>query len=407
MNAQASSVQTASRENREGVVLQHRFTPTVKSFASFNDLPPTYERLFDEAQAANFFLGLPWYRNLSACALDKDEQVRILAVEAQDAAHTPLAVLPLRHPRKHQGGWQPRALSSFSNYYTTVYSPLLDSSVPIDEALAPLARAIRIERPSWDVVNLKPIERNSPVFGALVRAFRSAGMVVQTYFCHGNWYYPVNGRSYSEYLDSLKSSVRNIARSKNKKLERTGRARFELTTGFDGLEEAIQAYEKIYAASWKVPEPFPLFVAGLIRICAQMGWLRLGVAYIDGEPAAAQLWIINNDVASIYKIAYDQKFKDLSVGSFLTMRMMEHAIDVDRVREIDYLSGDDRYKSDWMSHRREHWGILAMNPRTIRGAFAIVRHVGGRAAKRAVQKLSAITSRKGPEQASNAKPASK
>jgi CelD/BcsL family acetyltransferase involved in cellulose biosynthesis len=399
MNAQASPLEVASRED---AVLEHRQAPempVVKSFASFDDLPPTYERLFDDAQTASFFHGLPWYRNLST-ALANDEQIRILALESQDAAHTPLAILPLRHAREHRSAWQPRTLSALSNYYTTVYAPLLDPSFNIDDALAPLARAIRTESPSWDVVNFKPLERDSPIFAAIVQVFRSAGMVVQTYFCHGNWYYPVNGRSYGEYLESLKSSVRNIARSKNKKLERTGRARFELTTGFDGLDKAIQAYEKIYAASWKVPEPFPLFVPGLIRACARMGWLRLGVAYVDGEPAATQLWIVNNGVASIYKIAYDQKFKDLSVGSFLTMRLMEHAIDVDRVREIDYLSGDDRYKSDWMSHRREHWGILAMNPRTIRGALAIVRHVGGRAAKRALQRLSGIIPKSSPKPAS-------
>jgi CelD/BcsL family acetyltransferase involved in cellulose biosynthesis len=124
-----------------------------------------------------------------------------------------------------------------------------------------------------------------------------------------------------------------------------------------------------------------------------MGWLRLGVAYIDNEPAAAQLWIVNHGTASIYKIAYDQKFKELSVGSYLTMHLMEHAIDVDKVREIDYLSGDDRYKRDWMSNRREHWGILAMNPCTLPGILAIIRHVGGRAAKMAAQRILSRISR--------------
>ena len=396
MNAQASPVQAVSREEAAAALRNMR---AVRSFANFDDLPPAYGRLFEQAQRQSFFHGLPWYRNLAATALSKEEEVRLLAVEAQDDARTPLAVLPLRHDKK-QSAWKPRTVSSLSNYYTTLYSPLLDPSYPLDETLRQLARAIRTANPSWDAVSLRPLDRSSPVFDALVRALRSEGIVVQTYFCHGNWYYPVNGRSYKEYLESLKSSVRNIARSKNKKLERTSRAQFELTTGFEGLDKAIQDYEKIYAASWKVPEPFPLFVPGLIRICTQMGWLRLGVASIDGEPAAAQLWIVNNGIASIYKIAYDQKFKDLSVGSFLTMRMMEHAIDVDRVREIDYLSGDDRYKSDWMSHRREHWGILAMNPRTIRGALAIARHVGGRAAKRALQKVLAVVPRSGANPAS-------
>src|SRR5260370_38134266 len=125
-----------------------------------------------------------------------------------------------------------------------------------------------------------------------------------------------------------------------------------------------------------------------------MGWLRLGVAYTGARPAAAQVWSVNNGTASIYKIAYDQKFKELSVGSYLTMHLMERAIDVDKVREIDYLSGDDRYKSDWMSHRREHWGILAMNPRTLLAALAVIRHVGGRAAKKTARRFLNSSSKK-------------
>ena len=140
MNAQASPVEVASREE---AVLEHRQTPempVVKSFASFEDLPPVYQRLFDQAQASSFFHGLPWYRNLSATALESGEQIRILAVESQNTTRTPLAILPLRYSRRHQSAWRPRTLSSLSNYYTTVYAPLLDSSSSIDEALAQLLR---------------------------------------------------------------------------------------------------------------------------------------------------------------------------------------------------------------------------------------------------------------------------
>jgi hypothetical protein len=55
---------------------------------------------------------------------------------------------------------------------------------------------------------------------------------------------------------------------------------------------------------------------------------------------------------------------------------------------VDYLTGDDNYKRDWMSQRRERWGILALNPRTPLGALAIARHVGGRTAKNAVLSLA-------------------
>jgi len=54
------------------------------------------------------------------------------------------------------------------------------------------------------------------------------------------------------------------------------------------------------------------------------------------------------------------------------------------VHEIDYLTGDDTYKKDWMSHRRERWGIIAFNPRTPRGLLGAGWHFGARAAKRAL-----------------------
>ncbi len=41
--------------------------------------------------------------------------------------------------------------------------------------------------------------------------------------------------------------------------------------------------------------------------------------------------------------------------------------------EIDYLTGDDAYKSAWMSHRRERIGVLACNLRSARGLLAAAR----------------------------------
>ena len=157
--------------------------------------------------------------------------------------------------------------------------------------------------------------------------------MVQTYFCFGNWYLAVNGRSFAQYLDRMPSALKNTLTRKRKKLERSGRAKIEVVTGGAALEAAIAAYRNVYLASWKQPEPYPEFIPALMRTCAEMGWLRLGLVHIDRKPAAAQFWIVQNGVASIYKLAYDERFADFSAGSILTAKLMEHVLDVDKVRE--------------------------------------------------------------------------
>jgi CelD/BcsL family acetyltransferase involved in cellulose biosynthesis len=340
----------------------------------------------DEGAGQNVFLSQDWFQNLVDNSLNPRQTVRVFLVEDQTQPGKPVLSLPAFASKPEV--FKPRTLSSLTNFYTPFFTPLIAAGCDRSRALQLLALAIAKDSPRWDAVDLRLLDRDSPVYGELVESLKAAGFVVQTYFCSGNWYEPVAGRSYEQYLQGLRSSVRNIARSKAKKIERSGRARLEIVTGAESLAAASKAYEKIYNSSWKVSEPYPQFMPGLLLSFAKAGWLRLGLAYVDEEPAAAQVWFIANGVASIYKIAYDQKFRDLSIGSFLTMHMMHHAIDVEKVDEIDYLTGDDRYKQDWMSRRRERWGVLAMNPRTVKGAAAIVRHLGGRSAKRMVQRIA-------------------
>jgi hypothetical protein len=67
--------------------------------------------------------------------------------------------------------------------------------------------------------------------------------------------------------------------------------------------------------------------------------------------------------------------------------LMQYVIDQDRVEVIDYLCGDDAYKKDWMSHRRERWGVWIFNRRTPRGLFDYSKELGKTAIKTLLDKL--------------------
>jgi len=325
---------------------------------------------------------MPWFKNLAAAALENDVMLRIYGVAMEDVAQTPVAALVMQYRNVSSGRLRSYQLSGLSNYYSSLFGPIVGNTLySIPDIIQHLVGAICSDTSVWHVIDCHPLDIESPCYAALVDSLQNCGMIVQTYFCFGNWYLQVNGRSYKDYFETLPSTMKNTLKRKSKKWEKQAGARLEIITGGNDLAAAIEAYEKVYSVSWKVPEPYPLFMRELIHTCAAAGWLRLGLAYVEDEPVAAQLWIVNEGTASIYKLAYDDSWTHLSIGSILTARLMEYVIEVDKVHEVDYLTGDDSYKQTWMSHRRERWGIMALNPWTVKGLLGAIRHVGGHAVK--------------------------
>jgi hypothetical protein len=353
----------------------------VKTYSSLDALPQSYVNLFERSSTHWYDFSLPWFRNFAETALDEGDKICIYGVERNSGVNTPIAALATRFKDKSEGLFSGTQLSSLSNFYTITFAPLYDSKADTSGAFAAMAKAIVADNHKWDSVELRPLDPDSPVYSSLVNSFRAAGMVVQKYFCFGNWYLATAGLSYAEYFKTLPSALQNTINRKTKKLNKTGRARVEIVTGTENLEPTIEAYEKIYLSSWKRPEPYPQFVSGLIRAFVERGWLRIGVIYIDDQPVACQVWIVNSGKATIYKLGQDQRYDEFSAGSILTARLMEHVLEVDRVQEIDFGSGDDPYKKNWLPQRRERWGLLAMNPRSLAGCIGIIRNVGGRATK--------------------------
>jgi hypothetical protein len=243
-------------------------------------------------------------------------------------------------------------------------------------------------------LRLQPMDPQSRSYQVLLPALRLAGLVPFEFYCFGNWFlHPP--RDWPAFLAGRDSKVRSTIKRKDKKLAQDGGS-VEIIVDRADLERAIEAYERVYRASWKQQEPYPRFMPGLISQAAESGWLRLGIVWLKGEPVAAQVWIVANGKAEIYKLAYDEAFKDYSPGTVLTARLMQHVIERDGVSEIDYLVGDDAYKKDWMSDRRERWGIVAYNPTTVAGAFGALREALGRLLKKVWLRLQALRVRPPP-----------
>lgn len=351
-------------------IMVHRSGATVDTYVHVREMPPDAIALMGQAEQQHIEYGADWYANLIDHVYAREPQTSQVRFHVLRRQGRVLAVLPT----VARTGALGREVSALSNFYTAIYAPALAPELEPGDLL-PLTRALRSGAGRAAAYRFSPMDPQSREFDLLRRALRMAGLSDHTYFAFGNWYEPVR-QTWADYLKDRSGQVRSTIKRNSKKFAAEG-GRLEIVRDGDALEAGLAAYQAVYAQSWKVPEPYPDFVPGLIRLCARRGWLRLGVAWLGDKPVAAQIWIVANGRADIYKLAYDEAYKALAPGTLLTALLMEQAIDVDRVREIDYLIGDDPYKAAWMSQRRERHGLVAYDPTTPRGLIGLARQAIG------------------------------
>lgn len=284
--------------------------------------------------------------------------------------------LPLMRPH---GRWM---LRSVGNYYSPVFGPIWQTLAGEQVDWADAARSIK-QLPFAAVLQMQPLEADGQFLSEMQRALRSAGYAVDRFFCFGNWYHLTQGQTFETYWAQRPSRLRHTVERARRRLDQTHAWRTEVLTHVSpALERAVDAFQSVYARSWKQPEQCPGFMPGLIRMAADTGALRLGQLWLDDEVVASQVWLVHGGKASIYKLAYVPGHEKLSLGSVLTAALMQHVIDSDQVAEVDYLMGDDAYKQDWMTHRRERVGLIAFDRRRWRGLLAWARHQAGRHVRR-------------------------
>ncbi len=311
--------------------------------SAWDQLPGGADALFTESERSNAFVSLDWFRSLSATTLAGDESLLLCCVLDGDAT---LALLPLT--RSVNGHWH-----ALSNGYTPQYTILVrdDADLSVFDCVA---RGLR--RLPFSVLRLEPIDPSDRYLKCLQNALEGQGFSCHRYFRFYNWCHPCQGQMFSDYLDTRPSMLRNTIERKRRRLDRDHGHRVRVFTDRD-IELGLADYQAVYGSSWKANEAHPQFIGQLVCRLASRGWLRLGILYAHRIPIAAQLWIVAYGKACIFRLAYDEAWRQYSPGSILTAHLIEHVVTGDQVKELDFLIGNERYKRDWMSRRRERWGL--------------------------------------------------
>jgi hypothetical protein len=309
--------------------------------------------LFDDLDAVAADAGGALDRDRQPCLFARLAWFRLLATHCPP----PGRLMVLRGRGDGRAAWLFLAVAgkratAYAAWYSLRFDAVGDCDPDILAALAQAARRQRLAR-----VTLAPMLDPRP----LKAAFHAAGWVVRALPKTGNWRIDTEGMDFDAYWAQRPAKLRNTARRKAKAagLEIAIHDRFDAAAWAD--------YEAVYRASWKPEEGSFPFLRALAEQEGAAGTLRLGIARKDGRPIAAQLWLVEDKEAVIHKLAYAEDAKALSPGTILGEAMFRRALDQDKVAAIDYGTGDDFYKRDWMGERRELWQLDAFNPRTVSG----------------------------------------
>ncbi len=272
-----------------------------------------------------------------------------------------IALLPLAR--------QKGTLSELGNFYTFQYRPIL--SARGGSLLAALARDLRRRH---GLIRLTALPCEDGTAQLVPAAFRAGGWLDFATAELPNHVLEVGGRSYAVYLAERPGKLRTTLKRKSPKLQ------IELFDRFDPA--AWKDYEDVYANSWK-PDEFSLsFLRNFAEREGAAGRLRLGIACANGVPVAAQLWTVEGGTAYIHKLAHTQDSAALSPGTVLSAALFKRVIDGDRVTLVDFGTGDDGYKRDWMESVRRRLSYDLIDPARPANWPVIARHMAKRTLRR-------------------------
>ena len=262
--------------------------------------------------------------------------------DAHGSAGSTAAWLPLRTEK-------PGVFAGLTNWYSFSIRPLFTG----EDRRIDAARALFADlRRNAARLTLYPVSETAE----LAVALRGAGWWVKETPAGDRHWLDLGDMDHDAWWASRPGALRNTVQRKAKK----GVVDIQLISDFDPGSWA--AYEQIYAASWKPEEGHPALLRAFAEAEGAGGRLRMGIARIDGVPVAAQYWTVEDGTAFIHKLAHVEDSLKASPGTLLSAALFRHVIEVDGVKRVDFGTGNDGYKRDWMNRHDPLWRIEAFNP---------------------------------------------
>lgn len=297
---------------------------------------------------------LNWLQATDRCLYNNACQVHTLW-----QAEQLVAALPLTTSTNKLGISQLTNLTSFYACEARLFA--INDNVEVKTAL--LEKVVKHTR--WQQLFFGPLNQEDDT---LIKEFFGLKRKVAE---QTNWF-ESDILSYEQYMNERPSRLKNTLKRKSKKAESLG-LNITYATDLATFERLFADYQHIYQLSWKGEEYSYAFIREVCLDALKANKLCFAVLTINNQPAAAQIWFVENQCASIFKLAYDPAFKHLSVGSLLSADISKQVIDSHQVKWIDFGMGNEPYKQEWMTQSSERNSYLLFNNQTFFGILSWIK----------------------------------
>ena len=278
---------------------------------------------------------------------------------------------PLMISRERRSGLSVRRLGTLYNTHVQRTSFPVHEKLR-EEFLRRLWQHVVSIASTWDVLELSPFHRASPVLALVENSSAHSGHSC-TYWTEGQSPFLAITGSWDEYLKTLSKNRRSNFTRQFKKLSEQGAVTLELVTGGDKLEGALQEGCRIEAMGWKGGEGTAInsnpvlaaFYSSLAARSAATDGVRLYFLCMDGRRISFQYCLETNNNLYLLKPGYDTDFAPYSPSQLLLWKVLESAY-TRGVREYDLLGDADDWKLVWAQKTREVVWLIIYS-KTLRG----------------------------------------
>jgi len=343
------------------------FIRKVTELSEFEKLRGEWDNLANKHGAFMPFLCFDWFKIWLDHFLKDDQLLVFLLYRGNEL----VTIAPCRMKEERSNGINVRRIDLIGN----VYSPfryLLFSELNEDDRIRSVCfifESLFKSYKKWDICELAGIPEEKNCFDVLEIAIKQRNLKYTDFVCYADWYLDEIEFADDEYVNRLPEKIRKDISYCKRRLQKMGKYEFRLIRSDDEIDRYMDLYYGVYANSWQEKEGVgPTFHRDLAKMAVKRDWLRLGFLFFNGCPIASQFWISCSGTAYILKTVYDQDYKKYSPGKILTSEMANFVVDIDRVKSVDYVQGDEAYKQDWTPKRRERKGLVVFN-NNIKGKY--------------------------------------